>query len=142
MSVQAFINTTDLEQRFGTEYIQDCNTAGKNILIALSDANSLVQSYLQSVYVLPFAEVPALIKSLAADIARFKNQPDSPDKEAVSRYQLALNMLQQIRDKAILLDAPLVPTGPAPEPEDENTFSNSAGFFSADIRLFTRGTIL
>lgn len=75
---------------------------------AISDADTTINSYLQSRYSMPFATTPKLINRLSADLAIYflyqrKYDADMPDSMR-ARYTDAVRMLDAIANGKINLD--------------------------------------
>lgn len=94
--------------------------AKEELLKAINDANSVVDSYLHRVYILPLqyqgqqlAELPPILVAIACDIARYNLHDDKSVVEGsidpvLNRYKKAFEMLQDIQSGAIKLTADTV----------------------------------
>jgi len=63
---------------------------------ALSDADSKINAYLESVYSLPLVTVPPVLVSLAADMARYLLYDTRPNDQVRLRYTDALAFLDGV----------------------------------------------
>lgn len=63
---------------------------------ALADTDALIDGYLLARYVLPMAEVPALITDIAGAIAAWKLHTTAPDPKIEADYKAAMQLLTAI----------------------------------------------
>lgn len=99
-----YVTIEQLKQRFGEDELLQLSeslvTAGEldeaRLNLAISDADSEINSYLVTRYDIPLSEVPSLISRLAADIVRYYLQDDRTTEEAQTRYKQALATLKEI----------------------------------------------
>lgn len=100
-----YATQTDLVDRFGSaELVQltdratpatgaiDTAVLGK----ALADADDTINSYLSIRYALPLASAPAILKRLAADIARYALYEDRVTEAVQKRYDDAIRFLKDV----------------------------------------------
>lgn len=109
----AYIDAAALRQRFGQEIDQlidaepDADPAVpgnvEKLARACEDAQSLIDGYLGGRYTLPLVNVPSLVASWAADIARFKLWDDRAPEEVRKRYEDALAQMKLLANGAITL---------------------------------------
>ena len=63
----------DLEQRYTAQEVSQFEASGRDIALALADADAEIDSYIGIRYVTPIAgTAPAVIVECACDIARFR----------------------------------------------------------------------
>lgn len=96
---------------------------------AVDDATSEMDSYLASRYRLPLAVVPAVLKVVCADLARYLLYKDRPTDEVRQRAEDARAWLKDLAKGYASLD--LGPTTPA----------QVLGTFASNDRQFTRETL-
>lgn len=103
----------NLTARFGeAEILQLADRDGDSIEdsgvieSALADTDALIDSYLGVRYDVPLAPVPAVVTSVAADIARAKLWTDEPPEGVKEAHKAALGWLQRVADgRAIITGA-------------------------------------
>ena len=93
----------DLVARFGeNELIQLTDRTNAGIIDetvleqAINDANAEINGYLGGRYQLPLAIVPASIKPLCCDIARYKLYDDQSSEQVNKRYDAAIRFLSSV----------------------------------------------
>ena len=94
----------DMKARFARndELLQLTDTEGAGViddaklLTALTDADEEIDSYLAGTYDLPLTSVPARLKTLACDIARYNLFADAPPEAVQTRYDGALDWLKLV----------------------------------------------
>ncbi len=79
----------------------------------LADADAEIDVYLVGRYALPLASVPAMLTSLACDMARYKLYDDRATEQVAKRYDDAVKLLRLIAKG----DVSLGPTGGTKAPE-------------------------
>lgn len=77
---------------------------------ALADTDAMIDGYLAGRYVLPLAEVPALLTDLAQVIAIWKLHPSATDPKIKDDYEHALRSLREIGQGVIKLQVAGVET--------------------------------
>lgn len=98
----AYITKAEMLKRFGGEIDQllDRDNDGSEDAgvfdDAEQDARALIDGYLATLYTLPLAETPNLIKELAADITRYELWDDRASEEVRKRYEDAIARLKDI----------------------------------------------
>lgn len=102
---------SDLIARFGEpELIQqtDLTSAGAynaaTVARALDDASALIDGYLAGRYAVPLASVPALLVTLACDLARYALYVDAVPDVVRDRRDQAVATLRDIAAGRVLLD--------------------------------------
>ena len=100
---------------------------------ALTDADAAINGYLQARYALPLSSTPAVLKQIAADIARHRLHRDRAPDTVTERYRAAIAQLKdiQIGKFGLGLDEDGAAT-PATSGEPA---------YSAPGRIFTRDTL-
>ena len=90
-------------ERFGyeeTTLLTDLNRIGRidpeQLSRALYDADGIINGYLESRYTLPLTSVPALVETIAADIARYRLHRDTAPERVATAYKDALGQLRDI----------------------------------------------
>lgn len=99
----------DLSARFGEEILQLADRDGDAIEdssvveSALADADALIDSYIGVRYDTPLDPVPAVIKAVAADLARAKLWTNEPPEGVTSARKAAEAWLQRVSDGRAIL---------------------------------------
>jgi len=101
----AYTTEQDLTERFGAAEVLaltdrdgngtvDAEVLGK----AINDAQALVDGYLATRYAVPFSAdlVPALVKSITADLVRYRLMENRATEEAEKRNQQAIATLRDL----------------------------------------------
>lgn len=108
----SYATQADLELRFGSreiEQLTDHEGVGainsERVDAALADADSLIDSYLARRVALPLDPVPAVLKRIACDLARYFLQEDGAVEEAESRYKAAVQYLRDVAQGKVALGA-------------------------------------
>jgi len=138
-----YATQADLVTRFGSdELIQLTDRAGTNaidasiVAAALADADAAIEGYLAGRYALPVTPVPALLKRIGADLARFFLHGKAATESVRNAYQDALKLLRDLSNgAAVLAGAAAAPSGATPA-----TDSDGARFVTPD-RVLSRGQI-
>jgi phage gp36-like protein len=81
---------------------------------ALADADAEIDLYLVGRYSLPLASVPAMLKNLACDIARYKLYDDRTTDQVTKRYDDGVKLLRLVSKGEVSLG----PTGATPAPRE------------------------
>src|SRR5690554_6477766 len=97
----AYVNSTEMIARFGElEMIQltdrDNATGEVDLAVldaAIADAEAEVDSYISVRYAIPLASVPDIVKSMTADIARYRLYDTEVPEIVEKRYDAALRFL-------------------------------------------------
>ncbi|KKW81541.1 hypothetical protein AAV96_03260 [Acinetobacter sp. AG1] len=96
----------DLEARFGADEIANLEamqTVPGALEEALQDASEEIDSYVAVAYGLPLPSIPATLKRVACNIARYRLYFQRPTEEIDKRYEAEVNFLKRIADgKAVL----------------------------------------
>jgi phage gp36-like protein len=139
--VYGYVDRTSLEQRFeaqeiaellGEEYPPDPGPAEaepERLVVAIDDAEGLVNGYLSVRYALPLSFVPMLVSNWVADIVRFKLWDNKASAEVRQRYDDVLKQLEQFAKGFIDL------------PADEELEVGTAIEVPTVYRTFTRTTL-
>jgi len=115
-----YATQADLIERFGTEEITDVSGDGSGTLDstrvarALADADAEIDASLAGRYTLPLAEVPALLKRLACDLAREALYLGPAPEHIVERAKQARAMLAAIAAGKMRFEVPEAPGADAP----------------------------
>ena len=127
---------TDIDGRYGTDLlltIADRNGDGivdsDAVLLALADADDLIDSHLAERYQLPLAVVPPMLVKIAVDLTIYYLAV-LPTDEQRDRYKEAMSALKNIATGVQQLDL-------APPP---STSGQQATFVGPD-RMFGRGKV-
>jgi phage gp36-like protein len=127
----------DLETRFGTvEILQLSDRDGSGaadtgvVEAALADADVEIDGYLAVLYSLPLASVPALVKRLACDIARYRLWSDQASEQVRTGYEDAVGVLKRISAGTVRLSVSGV------EPD-----SNVGAIPTSRVTAFTDATL-
>ena len=98
-----YATTEDMIQRFSREELQSVAfsevPAGideDKVSTAIADATSEINSYLVSRYELPLFEVPAIIKSVCCDLARYRMFANQATEEINTRYKDRITWLRSV----------------------------------------------
>lgn len=96
----------DLEARFGADEVatlEAMQTVPGALEEALQDASEEIDSYVAVAYDLPLPSIPATLKRVACNIARYRLYFQRPTEEVDKRYEAEVNFLKRIADgKAVL----------------------------------------
>lgn len=132
----------DLIDAFGlTELLQRCDPEGTGtpdpeiVGRAIASAEAIVSGYLLGRYHLPLASVPALVRKLTCDLARYEYFSDEEVPRVSSGRKDAIRMLEQIAAGTVRLEAAGV------EPDGQSGGSANAVEFSSGGRLFSGDTM-
>jgi phage gp36-like protein len=127
---------TDIDSRYGTDLlltIADRNgdgvVDGDAVLLALSDADDIIDSHLAQRYQMPLATVPPMLVRLAVDLTIYQLAV-LPTEEMRNRYTEALRVLKNLATGVQQLDL-------APPPSTEGQQAT----LMAPPRMFGRGTV-
>jgi phage gp36-like protein len=99
----AYATLADLEAAFGVkelvvladrdrDQVPDAPVVGR----AIEDAEGEINSYLASRYILPLDPVPAQIRAITCDIARYRMDAANPRQATKDRYEAALATLRDL----------------------------------------------
>lgn len=108
----AYVSSDDMIARFGElEMIQltdRANVVGEvdtDVLdAAIADAEAEVDSYISVRYAIPLASVPDIVKSMTADIARYRLYDTEVPEIVEKRYDAALRLLRDVAARRASLD--------------------------------------
>ena len=99
----AYIDQAELQSRFGADEVlaladRDHDGAPDPGVIdqAIQDASAEIDAYLGTRYNVPLSSAPAAVKTLAADITRYRLMDDRPLDEAAKRYDAAIRFLRDV----------------------------------------------
>lgn len=97
----------DLVERFGEAELVAITGEMDPVTVerALSDADAEIDGYLRGSYALPMNPVPALLKPVACDIARYRMLGSRPHEVARDRYKDAVALLKAIAAGDVQLGA-------------------------------------
>jgi phage gp36-like protein len=140
-NIMAYATPADLEAAFGTKELilladrdRDQVPDGPVMDRAIEDAEGEINSYLASRYQLPLAPVPAQIRAICCDIARYRMDAANPRQATKDRYEAALATLRDLAmgkstlgSSAALAGDPLANTPPPAQVQSfqgERVFSN------------------
>lgn len=125
-----YANKEDLIKRFGEREIVALASNDEEIIVdsvvdtALSDAEELINSYVAVKYALPLTTVPAALKRICCDFARYFMYKEVIPEEVEKTYERNLTFLKDIaRGVVVLGDAE---TGQTPEQAGDVIYSGSA----------------
>lgn len=129
----------DLQSRFGDAELlriadrdRDDEVDTAVVDIALADATSEIDAYISTRYTVPMNPVPAILKRICADIARYRLYDENPLEEVESRYKQAITTLRDIANGRASLKDPTAPT----------TTSSQVDVLTTDCdRVFTRESL-
>jgi phage gp36-like protein len=106
----AYSQQSDLETRFGAaELLQLADRDGNGtaesgvISTAIADADTEIDGYLAGRYPLPLVEVPAIVKRLSCDIARYRLWEDRVNDKVRQDYEDAVDLLKRIANGMVQL---------------------------------------
>ncbi len=99
----AYCTQQDLIDRYGEEeliQLTDRDQTGSIdaivIAAAIADATGIVDAYLESRYTLPLATVPAVLKRISCDIARYSLHGNGAPDDVKDRNGAAIEFLQAV----------------------------------------------
>lgn len=118
----SYASQADLVTRFGSQELMELTdrTNGNAIdsaivMVALVDADAIIDGYLVGRYAVPVTPTPALLLRVAADIARFLLHKDRPTESVRQAYEDALKILADLsKGTAALAGAAAAPVDAAP----------------------------
>lgn len=105
MAIGIYATQAEMINRYGTEeLIQATNLEIENtgaivlavLNSALSEANSMIDGYLQVKYSLPLIENPPSIVGVACNLARFILWKNKPSERVLSGYESAIAFLKDV----------------------------------------------
>lgn len=117
-----YATQADLIQRFGDEeliQLTDRALAGQvdpnTVSAALADADAAIEGYLAARYAVPVSPVPALLRRVACDIARFFLHGNAAPEPVRQAYEDAQRSLKDLADgRAVLVGAAPAALGAVP----------------------------
>ncbi len=136
----AYCTKENLIQRFGQREIDDLLDRDNNsvddtdtLSETIADADALIDSYVCSKYETPLSPVPAIIKYISCDIARFMLWDDNAPEEVRKRYDDAIARLKDISKglmnlPSTVLPSPTNPTGGVDYYAEERVFTRDSLF--------------
>jgi phage gp36-like protein len=131
----------NLIDRFGEqELVQLTDRDGAGVIDAavltqgLADADGIINGYLASRYTVPLATVPAVIVSMASDIARYYLYDDAATEQVTKRYDDAIRFLSQVAKGELSLGVD--DAGDAPASGDLPQFEGGGNVFDRDDDSF------
>lgn len=98
-----YITDADFEKAFGSAELEDLTRDDNDFARAELAASGLIDGYLASRYALPLANVPAMVKGWALDIARYRLWDEQAPEEVRRRYEDALAQLKDVAKGLIAL---------------------------------------
>jgi phage gp36-like protein len=123
----AYAVLADLEAAFGAKEVLLLSDRNRDQIAdadvvsrAIEDAEAEINSYLSARYVVPLGPVPAQVRTLTCDIARYRLDAANPRQATKDRYDAAVRTLRDLAaGKASLGGATpagggAMPEGPAP----------------------------
>lgn len=101
----AWATRADLAARFSTSAIDEMESAGAIVAVALSDAEAEVAGYVGKAVALPLATVPDTLVRLVCIVARYNlwQRQLADDHPAYVAYREAVKELRDIADGRIIL---------------------------------------
>jgi len=134
-----YITRQALIDRFGeTELIELTDRSGSGAIDdavldrAVNDATAEINSYLEARYTLPLSAVPQVIKTLAANIARYYLFDDRATEVVEARYTNAVKFLRALGKGEVSLG--LDDAGDATSPAGGPDFEAPDAVFSGDAK--------
>lgn len=117
-----YATQADLIQRFGEEeliQLTDRALTGQvergAVNAALADADAAIEGYLAGRYAVPVSPIPALLRRLACDMARFFLHGNAATEPVRQAYEDAQRMLKDLADgRAVLVGAAPAASGAVP----------------------------
>jgi phage gp36-like protein len=117
-----YATQADLIQRFGDEeliQLTDRAQIGQvdraTVTAALGDADAAIEGYLAGRYAVPVSPIPALLRRMACDIARFFLYGNAAPEPVRQAYEDALRVLKDLADgRAVLVGAVPAALGAVP----------------------------
>ena len=107
----SYITYTDLVMAFGEDEMlqltdRDRDGASDPLVIedAIAFADSHIDSYLREQYEVPLALLPANLKGMACDFARYRLYQDQPTELVQSRYDVGCFYLKDVARGLVNLD--------------------------------------
>ena len=107
----SYISYTDLVMAFGEDEIlqltdRDRDGVADPLVIedAIAFADAHIDSYLREQYTVPLATLPANLKGMACDFARYRLYQDQPTELVQSRYDVGCFYLKDVARGLVNLD--------------------------------------
>ncbi len=131
-----YANKEDLIKRFGEREIAALAGNDEGIIIdsvvetALTDAEELINSYVAVKYALPLTTIPAVLKRICCDMARYLLYKEVIPEELEKNYERNLTFLKDIAKGVVALGDSL--SGETPQQASDVIFTDSAA------RLFSQ----
>ena len=107
----SYISYTDLVMAFGEDEIlqltdRDRDGVADPLVIedAIAVADAHIDSYLREQYTVPLATLPANLKGMACDFARYRLYQDQPTELVQSRYDVGCFYLKDVARGLVNLD--------------------------------------
>ena len=107
----SYISYTDLVMAFGEDEIlqltdRDRDGVADPLVIedAIAFADAHIDSYLREQYTVPLATLPANLKGMACDFARYRLYQDQPTELVQSRYYVGCFYLKDVARGLVNLD--------------------------------------
>ena len=125
-----YVTKDDLIKRFGEREVvalagnEDEVIDDTVVETALADAEELINSYVAVKYALPLSTVPAALKRICCDMARYFMYKEVIPEELEKTYERNLTFLKDIAKGVVTLGDP--ETGQNPEQAGDVIFSGSA----------------
>lgn len=141
-----YASRDDLFERFGQVSIEnlermvsaDKQPSAAITEAAIADASEEADSYIAVSYSLPLPAVPAALKRVVCDIARYRLHSQQSTEEITQRYEDAIAWLKRIADKKAVLKLPIDESGQQP---DATQNSNKVAVGTSDYNgVFGRAT--
>lgn len=106
-----YLTKQEMLARFGEETLIQLTDREANLCVvndavlngAIDDAGAEINSYLAARYQLPLTELPSLLKTYCADIARYKLYNSEPPEIVVKRYDDAIKFLNLVAKGTVRL---------------------------------------
>lgn len=125
-----YATTDDMIKRFGTAELQALtNPEGTDIdqsavETALNDANELINAYVAAKHALPLTVVPASLKRISCELARYFLYREVKPEELEKSYEKNLAFLKDIARGVVILECS--ESGQTPQQSDDVIFAGSS----------------
>ncbi len=125
-----YATTDDMIKRFGEAELQALtNPEGADIdqsavETALNDADELINAYVAAKHALPLSVVPASLKRISCELARYFLYREVKPEELEKSYEKNLTFLKDIARGVVILECS--ESGQTPQQSDDVIFSGSS----------------
>lgn len=132
-----YVTTNDMIERFGKREIDDLafsevsnETDLTKVEVAIEDASELINSYVAAKHALPLSVVPASLKRICCDLARYFLYRSIKPEDVTKAYENSIYFLKDVAKGIVFLEDGK--SGVSPKQADDVVYKGSSA------RLFSR----